>query len=278
MNKRNVILTGIPRSGTTLACHLLQKLPETVALHEPVDLTVYRHLTNHRPICEGIGRFFDEMRDSIETRQIAISRHSDGTVPDNPFSDEFSESGLRKHVNPRGEIRIEKALGPDFLLVIKQNQIFTAVLESLIQHFPCHAIIRNPLSVLGSWSTVAIPAHFGLATSVERLDPGLAERIEPIQDAVERQLCLLSWYYEKYLRVLPQESILRYEDIVATGGKALRIVAPEAAQLNERLETKNKNKLYDAQLLRQLGSRLLNSGGAYWDFYSRESVEELLRD
>lgn len=278
MRARNVILTGIPRSGTTLACHLLQKLPETVALHEPIDLTVYRHLTDHHPICEGIRRFFDEMRESIATRQTAISRHSDGTVPDNPFGDEFSESGLRKHVNPRGEIRIEKALGPDFLLVIKQNQIFTAILETLIRHFPCHAIIRNPLSVLGSWSTVDIPAHFGQALSVVRLDAGLAERIESIQDAGQRQLRLLSWYYEKYRRVLPAGAIVRYEDIVASGGKALRVVAPEAARLDEPLENKNKNKLYDAQSLRQLGSRLLDSDGAYWDFYSRESVKELLRD
>jgi hypothetical protein len=33
----NVLLTGLPRSGTTLMCHLLNKLPHSVALHEPMD-------------------------------------------------------------------------------------------------------------------------------------------------------------------------------------------------------------------------------------------------
>jgi len=33
----DIILTGIARSGTTLTCFLLNKLPQAVALHEPMD-------------------------------------------------------------------------------------------------------------------------------------------------------------------------------------------------------------------------------------------------
>ena len=33
-NRANIVLTGLPRSGTTLACRLLNLLPDTVALHE----------------------------------------------------------------------------------------------------------------------------------------------------------------------------------------------------------------------------------------------------
>ncbi len=36
MQHNNIILTGIPRSGTTLICYLLNKIPNTVALHEPM--------------------------------------------------------------------------------------------------------------------------------------------------------------------------------------------------------------------------------------------------
>lgn len=36
MNENNIILTGLPRSGTTLSVHLLNKLPNTVGLHEPI--------------------------------------------------------------------------------------------------------------------------------------------------------------------------------------------------------------------------------------------------
>ena len=34
--ERNIVLTGLGRSGTTLTCHLLNKLPDTVALAEPI--------------------------------------------------------------------------------------------------------------------------------------------------------------------------------------------------------------------------------------------------
>ena len=33
---RNIVLTGPGRSGTTLTCFLLNKLPDTVALSEPI--------------------------------------------------------------------------------------------------------------------------------------------------------------------------------------------------------------------------------------------------
>ena len=35
MRARDVLLTGLPRVGTTLACHLLNTLPDAVGLDEP---------------------------------------------------------------------------------------------------------------------------------------------------------------------------------------------------------------------------------------------------
>jgi hypothetical protein len=56
------------------------------------------------------------------------------------------------------------------------------------------------------------------------------------------------------------------------------VITPEANQLNEKLESKNKNTLYDVNLMALLGEKLLKNDGAYWDFYSKESVENLLRE
>ena len=63
---------------------------------------------------------------------------------------------------------------------------------------------------------------------------------------------------------------------VATGGRVLERVIPQAAWLNERLESKNKNPLYDHETFESLGRRLLAVDGAFWKFYPRESVEQLL--
>lgn len=51
---------------------------------------------------------------------------------------------------------------------------------------------------------------------------------------------------------------------------------PAAASLSARLVSHNANPLYDRESTLRLGERLLQSKGAYWDFYSRTEVETLL--
>ena len=270
----NVILTGVPRSGTTLTCHLLNKLSNTVALHEPMKVDVFPRLGNGDAICDTIDRFCKQTRRSIIIRKTAITRHIDGVVPDNPCGDQFSNSGLRALLVSKGKISIKKELTPDFVLVIKHPAAFTAILESLIKHFPCYAVIRNPLSVLASWNSVEMAVANGHSHIAERLDVQLAQALERIDEKIERQIYLLSWFYEKYHKVLPRESILRYEDIIFSEGKTLKVIVPQARELDEVLENKNQNKLYNKQLMLLLGEKLLNMDGAFWQFYSKESVEE----
>src|SRR5882762_5411265 len=120
MTDNNVVLTGIPRSGTTLTCHLLNKLSNTVALHEPLDLSRSPQAETPAAMVDTIERFFESMRQSIKSRKVAFSKHVYGRVPDNPVANQYSDSGLRSVIVSRGEISIEKDLTDDFLLVIKQ--------------------------------------------------------------------------------------------------------------------------------------------------------------
>lgn len=83
----DIILTGIPRSGTTLTCHLLNKVSNTVALHEPLLWDDVRDPTDHRAICDGIEQFFHQTRKSCLASGTAITKHTDGLVPDNPMGD-----------------------------------------------------------------------------------------------------------------------------------------------------------------------------------------------
>ena len=278
MIKSNVIITGVPRSGTTLTCYLLNQLPDTVALHEPMDMSVFSKLKSDDSICDEIDRYLEATRVSIETQKVAISRHVNGLVPDNHFGDQRSDSGLRKSMASFGEISITKELSTNFLLAIKHPAEFTAILESLSKRFPCYAVIRNPLSVLTSWNSCEVPVANGHAPNAENLDINLAQALSQIDDKTERQLHLLDWYYGKYWKVLPNSRILRYEDIISSGGKALAVISPPARELNEMLESKNKNILYDMKLMQLLGERILKTDGAFWEFYSKDSVELLLRD
>lgn len=277
-NSINVVLTGVPRSGTTLTCHLLNKLPDTVALHEPMRGKHVAGHNNHRERCDTIQRFFADQRASILTRGRAASRNSGGEIPDNPFGEAQPETGLRRHLDSKGEITVDKRLTPEFTLVIKHIASFTAMLSELVQWFPVYAVVRNPLAVLASWSTLDAVLRDGHVGPAELLDADLRHRLAALSDPLDRQICLLGWFFEQYHRYLPNRSVIRYETLVTSGGRALSVVRAEAMDLDEPLSSRNANDLYDPDSMRRAGERLLTSDGAFWEFYSRESVEHLLAE
>lgn len=276
-NRSNIILTGLPRSGTTLICHLLNKLPNVVALNEPIIQLKDINILNNSDKVNYINNLFATARDEIfEQRKLSLSvAQIDGEIPTDSFAPELDNNGFRKRIANDGPISIDKKLTSDFLLVIKKPALFTAILETLVEEFPVYAVVRNPLSILTSWNTIKViqdPQWLKMG-----LDSNLTAAMEKIKKPLDRQIYLLSWYYEKYQLWLPSSSILRYEDIVATGGRALIPITSQAENLQEKLQNKNLNEAYNRQLMLRLGEKLLNSEGAFWNFYTKESVEGLLK-
>jgi len=271
---RNVILTGIPRSGTTLTCHLLNKLPDTVALHEPLvplDLIGYS-----RPnLVNFVVDYFSEQRKQILETATAVSKSFGGQVPDNPVSGVDALTGKRIRVLDGRLIHIEKSLSREFYLAIKQPAFFTAILPDLVslEALKCFAVIRNPLSVLLSWNTVEMPVARGRVPAAEALNSDLKNQLDSMNDVYERQLFLLDWFFRQYLNCLPKRGILRYEETIQSGGRSLSVIQAEALNLKEGLASKNSNSLYDQSLQELLVKKLLkNKNGAFWEFYSEADV------
>ena len=279
-NNRNVVLTGLPRSGTTLACHLLNKLPDTVALTEPISPGRFAGLLpDYEAVGDGVEEFYARMRRMALEDGWVVSKHVGGEVPDNSFG-RPDASGERKSVLEKGRIPVGKPLPEDFFLVVKQPGLFTALLPTLTERLPCYAIIRNPLSVLASRTSLGrSPGRHpnDRLSAVQKYDGDLERRMASVpRGTLEWRLNMMSHSFERFRDELPDDHIIRYEDIVATGGRALSAVVPTAGTLDEPLESKNLNPLYDREEMLGLGERLLASEGAYWDFYPRETVEELL--
>lgn len=276
-NSRNVVLTGLSRSGTTLACHLLNKLPDTLALNEPIDRDRFADLfTDHKGVLEGVENFFRHMRQMVLEEGEAVSRHLHGVIPANSFGPRSMGVSLRSPLLGRGRIPVGKELSPRFLLIAKDPPMFTAILPALVKRFPCYAIVRNPLAVLASWNSLDSWVREGRFSSVEFYDATLARELTTLKDRYDRQLALLHWWFLRFERCLSPENVVRYEEIVESGGAALSTIVPAAASLNEPLELKNTNPLYDRSEMLRLGKGLLASEGAYWRFYDRVDVEELL--
>jgi hypothetical protein len=277
---RNIVLTGPGRSGTTLTCFLINKLPDAVALSEPISPGKYAdRMPDHEAVVDGIEEYYRDMRKMALVEGLVISKHSGGMVPANSKG---MKDGVRQRIVDKGKISVGKDLSPDFYLAIKQPGMFTALLPTLAKRFPSFAIIRNPLAIMLSTSTLQKPNNRRRKSRAAkvRYDPRLGERLQENRkegaDKIGQRLLRLHYTFEQYQQILPETHILRYEDICSTSGKALNVIVPSAEGLDEPLENKNLNPLYPRDKVFRLGERLLESEGAYWNFYSREDVEEIM--
>ena len=271
----DIILTGIARSGTTLTCALLNRLPGTVALHEPMNPADLVGLDPATVYLDRIAAFFASQRASLLAEGTAVSKARDGKVPDNPFEKPPAGSALRPSTVDNQSVRFDKQLAPGFRLVVKHPNLFTGTLPALLTRYPCFAVIRNPLAVLLSWHTIQAPVNRGRLPFGEAFDPALAAALDGEADRVSRQLILLRWYFSRYRSLLPADHVIRYEQLVASGGRVLAVIDPEAASLAEPLESRNRSTLYDATLVRDLAGRLLAEHDIATGFYPASAIEQL---
>jgi hypothetical protein len=195
-------------------------------------------------------------------------------VPTNHISDP-DDSGVRKTLVDGREIHVDNVTVPDFRIFIKHPAMFTGTLPVLVEAFTCFALVRNPLAVLISWRKSGMPVGKGRVPAAEMFDPTLAAALASEPDTLERQLIWLDYCFNRYLSHLPGR-ILRYEDIIASGGRALWLIHPAASHLDEPLQSRNTFFLKHDQETAELGKRLLDRDSPCWNVYDRTAVEALL--
>jgi len=270
----DVLLTGPARSGTTLACWLLNQVPHTVALHEPMVPTDLAGLP-HDEVLDRIGHFLDEQRQSLLSTGMAWTKVSEGNLSVNSFPDSGRDDRGLRVSSGQGQWFDFGRQCPGFTLAVKHPAMFTALLPHLVGRWPCYALVRNPLATLLSWCDIDANVRQGRAPAAEMFDPELRAALNAEPDTLERQMILLSWCLQRYLDHLPAESILRYEDLVATRGASLSSVLPAAGRLAEPLGSRNLRARTDPAQVKRLSERLLANDGVLFRLYPRSAVEEL---
>jgi hypothetical protein len=267
---RNIILTGIPRSGTTLTCSLLNKIPNTLALVEPLDMVKFNACTDAAQRIRFLSDYFEQIRIDVASKKkiSLLDIEGDGT---NTF--QYQENGARKtQIKGHREQEITKQLDSDFNLVIKHPNVFTALLKELKQHWDCYAIVRNPLSVFASWESLAHPLSNGHAPMAEYYDAVLKEKLQNTSGKLARQLILMNWYFETYLREINSFNVLRYEDIVSTSGAGLIKIVPDS-NINEPLQSYNRRTVYSKEYMLQMMEVLYADKDGQWrSFYTEQDL------
>ena len=273
---RDWLLSGIPRSGTSLSCRLAGDLPDTVALSEPFNVKAFGSRMPRDPAGAGnyISDFVERVRNQILAERRAPSVRVANGLYDNIVASEPADSGLRQPRGEWGHITVGKPLSDSFALVIRDNAVFAALLPQLNAHFPCLAMVRNPMSVLASWQTVNLPVHRGRLPGAEPIDRDLHRTLEQEPNVLRRQIIVLNWLFGRFHTHLPPANIIRYEDLVDSGGAALfrRLGHPGAGPID--LKSRNSNPLYDRVPVDTLLKALLDAGGPWMHYYSPGDCEQ----
>ncbi len=264
----HILLCGPPRSGTTLACWLLNQLDNVVALPEPLPVNVIiAHSSSIPTAIDSLRDLADATRDQIRKQSCASAKLVDGALATNLHEEPRRDGKLRDAQMKRELLAITKPLNEDFALVIKHPALFMAMLPHLINdHFTVFAMVRHPLAILGSWNTLNVEFFEGRSPVAEAFAPELTAELAACPDRIDRQVRLLSWYFAR-LRMLPRDHVVHYEDLVDSHGAALAAMIPSAARLHVKLERYDPDARYAAVPLAELRQRLEPIAGNFKPFY-----------
>lgn len=275
---RDIILAGIPRGGTSLACVLLNQLSNTIALNEPLELSQLVS-KNEADKIVWLKNQFTKARYNLSINKTALSKGKGGRMVSNLFSDNPAEDGLRQNIATLQAISFPHFEDSrDFNLIIKHPNAFTVLLPLLRDHFECFAIVRNPLAVLLSWNSTRARWQEGFVPLAEKLDEPLHNQLISAKSAFDRQLFILARYFTIIQDALPLSQVLRYEDIIETGGSVLSAICPEAKKLACQLSNLNTNAAYDRAKVDLFTDELLHSSCNWAPFYSKKDILSLSND
>jgi hypothetical protein len=250
-----VLLTGLPRSGTTLMCAWLNEFPDTVALAEPILLSRgVDRATGFEEICA----FLAQAREQALATGAATSKHVNGVVPDNWAEAPSITNGqrLRQVLEVHGTIQLDKPLTEHFTLVVKHPAMFSALADLLAPRYPMFALVRDPIAVLAAWQTVNMPVNRGRMPVAETFAPDLKARLGAIADRIDRQVALIGWLLSVYSRD-SRIQVLRYEDMIANPLEQLRRLAPNSRTPDRRPDPFELTERYIGVDFRDLARRLM---------------------
>lgn len=227
VNGQDLLITGIPRSGTSLLCSLLHRHDNCVVLNEPPQ--IIPALSQNMPPW-ALARFFRETR-----RAVLLGHEIENKLINEKVTEDTAQGGSWQRYRPQ-------VGGGDFVLGMKATIPLLSRLRSLRQTMPharIVACVRNPFDTIASWKTTF--PHLRDADIRGRpiggpLDPWITARqraeLEQIADIKDIAVKRAAWW--RYLAELILEEqanliLVRYEELVRN---PLSILEPMIAGCN----------------------------------------------
>lgn len=273
---RNLLITGIPRSGTTLITATLHDIPNCVALGEPEELKQL-HKTSASPAeyAEKVSRFAAMTRQRILARE-PIAMHFDKgamRVPSNYFKRTVSPFGTQAERTYELREAVATVMNESFTLALKNNAQFTSCLEALLAHkeFTVLAVVRHPLACLLSWRSLRMPVSFGKLPAGERFSREL-RKVAKLEDVLLAQVKILDWFFGVYFSLRDRVQLVRYEDFVAAPESVRRFADAPQNHVFPKYESLNRRPEYDFREERRIFEYLQRHSRFVHHFYSLEAL------
>jgi len=260
------VVTGIPRSGTSLILSLLNSDENMMCFSEPPWIKLIRNnADNGDQLSQLLRHKISELRrDILESHSIEmVYQKNKNTPPDNYFKREVG--GIKKTRNTEWVTFDSSKANNHF--VIKANAVFTAVLPSLIKAgmWQIVPVIRDPLYVLMSWNSVPIASSKGRVAVVEKFSNDL-KLIAQQKPLLKRQVLLLDWYFKQY-EIFESDDVLYYENLISNPLVEIKKFFPEAEIHLSKLKSKNTKSRYANETEQIYKDALLQYGQELKKYY-----------
>ncbi len=269
--KKNILITGIPRSGTTLLTSLIPQNLQYTIFSEPEWLKNVRRASNNSlEFSKELQIQVDFIRKQImagKPIQLKVSKYNTG-LPSNYYLRDKQGNILSDKTEL--DVIIPKQ-GYNSTFVIKANAQFTSCLNALVDTkiYQIICVIRNPVSAIMSWRSLKIPVSFGNLKIAEKYAEDYEQFTSKSKNLLEKQVLIADWFFKQYTEFNNNITIIRYENLISkTTGELSKVINTQSDLKLSPLSSQNKNKHYNLSEYHEIKSCMQELGHYYKQYYS----------
>lgn len=210
----NLLITGIPRSGTSYLCSILNNTRNTVVVNEPEEIfQILQHGSQ-----ATLQDYYGHIRARVSEGQTIVNKIVQGR-----FIEDTNVIDTRSSYIPEVD-------SPDFLLGTKNTLVYLNTLGTILEQMPdliIAACVRHPFDTIASWSRVSFP-HIRNATPAFLLNYTTGDEhasIETIISQPDIGLRYALWWKQLagiILRFRERLVLINYESMVVDPDATLR--------------------------------------------------------